>query len=379
MLLRTFLPIVKFKGSVIITRFDDVEEVFSRPNAFGVTYAEKMDVVTNGGNFFLGMNDTATYERDVSNMRLLMPRSDVTTTIKPLLTDYANGLVDSLDDRFDFVTDLSRRIPHYFCSEYLGTPGPSEEEMIRWNSFLFGYLFFPDNPSEFDDKAVEFAAEARNYLDQLIKERKKQDTKNDVLGRALNLQAANVPGMSDLDIRNNLIGMTIGAIPTTSMASALFMDYLLDNPTHLALAQQLARTEYDERLANLVLEVLRFKPFSPGIFREMLTDYTLGNGWLFSRKLKKGSKVIALTQSAMMDGRRIHRPNRFSVDRPRHIYMPFGYGMHRCFGHYINLVQIPAILKPVLKKTTITRASGNAGKLEYKDLFPAHLELVTKD
>ena len=70
--LRIFLPILKFKGSVIITRFDDVEEVFSRPNAFGVTYAEKMGVVTNGGNFFLGMNDTATYERDVSNMRLLM-------------------------------------------------------------------------------------------------------------------------------------------------------------------------------------------------------------------------------------------------------------------------------------------------------------------
>ena len=376
-LLRTFLPILKFRGYVVVTRFDDVEEVFSRPNVFGVTYAEKMAVVTAGGNFFLGMNDTETYERDVSNMRVLMPRSDAAAIIKPLVENYANSLVDSLGDNFDFVADLSSRVPVHFCSDYLGVPGPSEKEMITWNSFLFGYLFFPNNPAEFDEKAKVLATDARNYLDQSIATRKQQAFKDDVLGRALNLQNANVPGMSDLDIRNNLIGMTIGAIPTTSMASALIMDYLLDHPKHLALAQQLARADDDDRLANLVLETLRFMPFSPGIFREVLTDYTLGTGWLCSRRLKKGSKVIALTQSAMLDGRYVSRPGHFSVDRPRHIYMPFGYGMHRCFGYYINLVQIPAILKPVLKKATIARAPGKAGKLQYKDLFPAHLQLIT--
>lgn len=379
-LLRTFLPILKFRGSVLVTRFGDVEEVLSRPNVFGVTYAAKMGVVTAGGNFFLGMNDTATYERDVSNMRLLMPRSDVAKIIKPIVENYASGLVENLGDTFDFIADLSTRVPVHFCSEYLGVPGPGEKEMVAWNSFLFGYLFFPDNPAEFDDKAIAFAAEARTYLDQLIASRKQQAAKDDVLGRALNLQNANVPGMSDLDIRNNLIGMTIGAIPTTSMASALVMDYLLDNPQHLTLAQQLAGANDDERLVNLVLEVLRFRPFSPGILREVLADYTLGKGWFFcSRKLKKGSKVIALTQSAMLDGSSVRHPGRFSVDRPRHIYMPFGYGMHRCFGYYINLVQIPAILKPVLKKAGLARAPGDAGTLQYKDLFPAHLQLVTDE
>ena len=375
--LRTFFPIVKFKGITIVTRFDDVEEVFSRPNIFGVTYAERMAKVTAGGNFFLGMNNTATYERDVSNMRVLMPRSDVNTVIKPRVENYAQSLVDNLGDNFDFVADLSVRVPVHFCSEYMGTPGPSEEEMITWNAYLFGYLFFPDNPPEFNDQAVVFAGELRTYLDQLIATRKGETAKNDVLGRALKLSDANVPGMSDIDIRNNLIGMTIGAIPTTSMSAALIMDYLLDHPEHLATAQQLARDDDDYHLGNLILETFRFKPFSPGIFRELLSDYTLGKGRMFSRRLKKGSKVIALTQSAMLDSRVIHRPGKFSVDRPRHVYMPFGYGMHRCFGYYINLVQIPAILKPILKKSHVTRAPGDAGALEYKALFPAHLKLVT--
>jgi hypothetical protein len=59
-MLRLFLPLLRFNGLVIVSRFQDVEEVLWRPNIFGVTYAEKMEVVTGGSNFFLGMENTAT-------------------------------------------------------------------------------------------------------------------------------------------------------------------------------------------------------------------------------------------------------------------------------------------------------------------------------
>ena len=376
--LRTFIPLFSFRGSVIVTRFDDVERVLSRPNSFGVTYAEKMAVVTDGGNFFLGMNDTQTYERDVSNMRILMPRSDVQEKIKPLVENYAQTLCDNLGDNFDFVADLSARVPLHFCANYLGTPGPSEQEMFDWHAHLFAYLFFPDNPPGYDNKAIAFAEKTRAYLDELIQTRKHSEPVDDVLGRALILQAAGVPGLSDLDIRNNLIGMTIGSIATTSTTSALIMDYLLDHPKQLSIAQELARNNDDDKLANLVLEVLRFKPFGPGVFREVLNDVTLGQGKLYAKRLKKGTNIIALTQSAMFDSRAVKKPKAFSLDRPRSVYMPFGYGMHRCFGYYINLVQIPAILKPVLRKSSIARAPGQEGQLEYRDLFPAHLKLLTR-
>jgi hypothetical protein len=67
--LRWVKPTVVFGGNAFVTRFDDVQEVLSRDWIFQVPYAKKMVAVTNGSNFFLGMQDTPEYTRDVSNMR----------------------------------------------------------------------------------------------------------------------------------------------------------------------------------------------------------------------------------------------------------------------------------------------------------------------
>ena len=375
-LLRLFFPTLSFNNLVIVSRYSDVEEILNRPNVFGVTYAEKMGIITDGSNFFLGMNDTPLYERDVSDMRILMPRADVASVIKPSLESYADQLVANLGNEFDMVSDLSARVPVYFCDHYMGVPGPDEQRMIDWATYMFWYLFFPDVTTEQSDQAIAYAAETRQYLDTLIQNRKQsEDTHNDVIARALDLQKTGTPGMTDIDIRNNLIGMIIGAIPTTSKCAVLVLDYLLDHPEQLALARQLVRDNQDDQLASLVLEVLRFNVFGAGIFRIALQDYKLSSRRFRCRKIKQGSRVLALTQSAMFDGRAVNHPRHFSLDRPRHIYMPFGAGMHTCFGYHINLVQIPAILKPVLRKRHVERLPGATST----GPFPAHFPIGTRD
>jgi hypothetical protein len=64
-------------GTAIVTRYQDVVEVLDRNADFEVVYEPKMRAITGGENFFLGMQDTALYTRDVSNMRLAMRRDDV--------------------------------------------------------------------------------------------------------------------------------------------------------------------------------------------------------------------------------------------------------------------------------------------------------------
>jgi hypothetical protein len=53
--------------------------------------------------------------------------------------------------------------------------------------------------------------------------------------------------------------------------------------------------------------------------------------------------------------------------------MHWGYALHTCFGQYINQVQIPAILKPLVTRKGLRRADGDAGKLQYSGPFPASL------
>ena len=68
--------------------------------------------------------------------------------------------------------------------------------------------------------SLNAARDCRDYLDSAIRERKQTPTaRDDVLNRCLAMQAAGLPGMDDLGIRNNLIGLLIGAVPTTSKAA----------------------------------------------------------------------------------------------------------------------------------------------------------------
>ena len=69
-------------GTAIVTRHQDVIEVLDRNADFEVVYEPKMRAITGGENFFLGMQDTALYTRDVSNMRLAMRRDDVATIVR---------------------------------------------------------------------------------------------------------------------------------------------------------------------------------------------------------------------------------------------------------------------------------------------------------
>jgi cytochrome P450 len=240
---------------------------------------------------------------------------------------------------------------------------------------MFQYLFYPDD-AELERQALAAAERTRLHLDELIAERStRRGARDDVLERCLSMQAAGLPGMSALEIRNNLIGLIIGAIPTTSKCAALTLDFLLDRPELLAQAQAAARADDDTTLVQYVLESLRLNPFAPGITRICAEDYVVARGSLRATRIPKGTAVLAVTQSAMKDWRKVKKPAEFRLDRAAYLYLHFGAGLHSCFGKYINLAQIPRIVKSVLKREGLRRAPGPAGRIQSAGPFPTHLTL----
>jgi cytochrome P450 len=365
-------------GTAFVTRFGDVKEVIARDQDFEVVYGPRMSRITDGQNFFLGMQDTAEYTRDVSNMRLAVRRQDVAEIIQPFASRRAAELVAAASGKIDVPQGLTLRVPAQLVGEYFGTPGPSEQEMIEWTTVTFWYLFIDLAAVEaLDARAMKAAAECRAYLDAAIKERKAVPSdRTDVLNRCLAMQAAGLPGMNDLGIRNNLIGLIIGAIPTTSKAAVQALDQLLDRPEALAGAQAAARSDDDALLAQHIFEALRFNPLNPVIYRRATTDTVIARNTLRARKIPRSTMVMAANFSAMFDRLTITDPGAFQIGRPWDNYILWGDGLHTCFGAHINPILIPAILKPLLSRKGLRRAAGSAGQIDTQGTpFPVHLWL----
>jgi cytochrome P450 len=366
--LRRVKPILLMKNTALVTRFEDVQEVMSRDDVFQVTYKEKMEVIGGGINFFLGMQNSPEYERSQSHMRAVVRRQDMAGLIVPFVAHTAESLVAASGGRLDVVRQLSRIVPTRLIAAYFGCPPASEEELADWSTAMFRYLFTDlNNDPAVGAAARDAAAKARSWLDQTIAKRKKQSSQpDDVVGRCLALQSAGMPGMDDLGIRSNLLGLLIGAIPTTSKCCAQALEE----------AQQAARADDDALVAQYVFEALRFNPNNPGVFRIAAEEYTVAKGTMHATPIPRGAAVVAATQSAMFDERIVDAPSEFRTGRPDYIYMHFGYGLHACFGQYINRVQIPGILKPLLQRKGLRRAEGDAGRLQYGGPFPSSLGVV---
>jgi cytochrome P450 len=363
---RKFIVAYPNTGTAIVTRYEDVVEVLNRNADFEVVYEPKMRAITGGENFFLGMQDSGLYTRDVSNMRLAMRRDDVAAIVEPLARGFAEQLLDKQPNRIDVPRDLSLPVSTAIVTDYFGIANAQNDDLVAWSTLMFWYLFIDlAGDPVLERKALDAAAACRSVIDIVIADRKAtSEAKDDVLGRCLVLQKANLPGMDDLGIRNNLIGLVIGAIPTISKACVQALDQLLDRPLALASAHAAARAGDDALFAAHVFEAFRFNPVNPLIYRRAARDAKIADGSLRARRIPKGTMVLAANLSAMFDPSKIEAPEAFRADRPWGDYMLWGYGMHACFGAYINRAVMPAILKPLIAKPGLRRASGDAGRID---------------
>lgn len=380
-LLRVAKPVLIVKGVAIVTRYRDVVEVLTSDGDFSVsTYAPPMRAIT--GDFILGLDGGPQYERDISLLRLAFGQGDL-----PLVGEIVRKAAEELvaaraaDGVLNVVSDLTNRVPARLVAQYFGVPGPEEDMLIRWARALFEEIFVNlKHDRVLTERATAAAEEIRPYLDHLITQRKAeladgQAARDDLLGRLVGQQTLGEKAFSDVEIRSNLIGLLVGCIPTTSKAAALAIDELLRRPRELAAAQQAAQSDDDELLSRYVREAMRFAPQAPGLFRVAQRDVRIARGTRHEASLDRGHVVFVATQSAMLDGEVIDEPDEFRVDRPEGDYLHYGAGMHTCIGQYVNRVQIPIIVKALLRRPGLCRAPGGPGELVMAGNFPDSLRV----
>jgi len=367
-LLRRFWPIPHFGKTYAVTRYDDVIEVFASDTAFGVPYKPKLDRLMAGEPFILGLADGPDYRAAITALRSVM-RSDDLPALATKVETQADAIIAGCGGRIEMVDALVRRISFDFLGDYLGVPAPPVGDLRVWATRLFEYQFVSSDAALVAE-VDEIAPALRDHIQgEMDRRRGGTDGKDDVLTRCLARQRDGDAWFTDANIRTALTGMIVGGPPQPPMVVPQAIEQLLRRPDALAGAQAAARSGDDDALWGYIVEAMRFDPLGPGLPRVAKADATIAEGTPRATRVPAGASVMACFQSAMMDDRRVADPKRFDPTRPPGDYVHFGHGMHECFGRFINRATLHLMVKPLLARPNLRRATGKAGYLRKNGAF----------
>jgi cytochrome P450 len=184
---------------------------------------------------------------------------------------------------------------------------------------------------------------------------------SDVLAMMLQSRDDEGRGMTDVEIRDELVTLLLAGHETTATALAWTFERLLANPhTLYKLGDELAAGR-DAYLDGVIRETLRTRPIVPLVGRYVAKDYTLGR-WT----IPAGTRVAP---SIYLAGRRPDAypdPDRFEPERwlgikpDPYTWLPFGGGIRRCIGMAFAQFEMRVVLQTVVPRMRMRLADGPA-------------------
>jgi cytochrome P450 len=179
--------------------------------------------------------------------------------------------------------------------------------------------------------------------------------RTDVLAMLVQVRDEDGIGLSDEDLRQDLVALIAAGHETTAAAISWGAVFLADDPALLERATT-AVEEGDERwLGALVKEILRVRP-----------PTLVGAGRKLDEPFVIGAHTIPPKTLILIDAWGVHHdparhadpdrfdPERFLTDAPEsYSWVPFGGGAHRCIGSALAEQEIRIALETILRRVTI--------------------------
>jgi cytochrome P450 len=182
------------------------------------------------------------------------------------------------------------------------------------------------------------------------------EDRDDILAMMVLARDENGVGLTDEQLRDELVTLIAAGHETTATAIAWGVELLVHNP---AVAER-ARVADDVYLEALVKEVLRIRSPSPiGGGRYVLEPFSIG-AWT----IPPGTGISVDAYGVHLDPDiypqpHEFRPERFLEDPPDgYSFLPFGGGAHRCLGAALALLEIKVALREILARLELAPVSS---------------------
>jgi cytochrome P450 len=201
-------------------------------------------------------------------------------------------------------------------------------------------------------------------LDELllaeIADRRAHPGGTDILSGLIAARFEDGEGMSDRDLRDQLVTLLLAGHETTATGLAWTMDLLLRHPDVLArLRDEVLRDDGDAYLRAVVQEGLRLRPVVPIAGRRLTRELCVGD-----LELEPGTDVtpaiwLTHTRPDLYPEPYAFRPERF-LERPPTTYgwIPFGGGVRRCLGAAFAEMEMRVVLAELVRSGRLESAGG---------------------
>jgi cytochrome P450 len=248
-----------------------------------------------------------------------------------------------------------------------------EEALRAFETLIYTWRRFV--PAEWDQPVRRRLEEASVALDAVVGEiiRRKRASASDgsdLLSRLLAARDEGGAGMSDQQVRDEVVTMLLAGHETTAMALSFALWFLAAAPEAAArIAAEatgpVADAEEVARLASAgaaFKETLRLRPPVWLFGREATRDTVVGRF-----QIEKGEQVLVATWLMHQDARWFPDPGAFRPERwtpafeealPRHVYLPFGGGLRTCAGLHFALMEGAVVLATLCRSFTVARVDA---------------------
>jgi cytochrome P450 len=349
---------------VVVVHADDVADVLARDEEFTISEVNGERIGAASGPFVLGWDAGPDYDREDALLRAAVRPGDI-DRIADLTAELAAAQLAGAV-RVDAVAGYARPIAVELVQRWLGVTHPDPVTLGHWLRALFDGCFVTSDRRA-KDVTARIAPQFGDHLLSLIDEARTHGPDTDtVLGRMVDL--AGQPGWEWVDddaIRRNIAGLAVGAVDTTSKATALVLEELMRRPDQLADAGAAHAAGETDRVWAHVVECLRWNPHQPLLARHARESTTLDG-----RTVSPGTSLLVITAAAAFDPAAVEAPRDYRIDRDAEAVRPFGAGLHECFGRLVNQATLPALVGPVAARTP-----HRVGHMSWDGSFPDHLIL----
>lgn len=315
-------------GSVLLTRYADVQAVYKNPAVFS---SDKR------AEFKPKYGDSPLYEHHTTSLVFNDPplhsrvRSLIAGALHPrAIADMEAGLVQCVDGLLDklaqstnadLIEDFAMHIPIEIIGNMLAVPQDERGPLREWSLAILGAL----EPAISDDVFAHGNQSVQDfiaYLDDLVERRRKNsgDPERDVLTKLIQGQDGDT--LSRMELLHNCIFILNAGHETTTNLIGNGLYLLLENPE-----QRLLLQKQPELINSAVEEMLRMES-SNQLGNRISTQATEIAG----EQITAGTPVTLCIGAANRDPAQFPDPDRMDIQRKPNRHLAFGSGIHQCAG-----------------------------------------------